>query len=33
MNKIIIRAKAHEDAALDNPGLKTGVNEFTDEGL
>jgi hypothetical protein len=28
-----IRAKAHEDVALDNPGLKTGVIKYTDEGL
>ncbi len=27
------RAKAHEDAAVNNPGLKAGVKEFSDEGL
>jgi hypothetical protein len=29
----MIRAKAHEDTVLDNPGLKTGVKKFTDVGL
>jgi hypothetical protein len=27
------RAKARGDAAPDNPGLKAGVKEFSDEGL
>ena len=29
----MVGPKAHEDAALINPGLKTGVNEFAGERL